>query len=158
MRTVLLSLATAAAFAAAGPATLSSAVPLASPSGSAADTVRHPDWSRHAVIYEVNVRQFTPEGTLVALQRHLPRLKRLGVDILWLMPVQPIGEKNLKGALGSYYSISDYTAINPEFGTEADFKALVVAAHRLGMKVILDWVANHSAFDHKWATEHKDYY
>ena len=158
MRPILLSLATAAAFAALGPASPSSAASVATSHSAAADSVRHPDWSRHAVIYEVNVRQFTPEGTLVALQRHLPRLKRLGVDILWLMPVQPIGEKNRKGALGSYYSISDYTAINPEFGTEADFKAFVVAAHRLGMKVILDWVANHSAFDHKWATEHKDYY
>lgn len=158
MRTVLLSLAAAAALAVASPATLSSAAPLGASSAPVVDSVRHPAWSRHAVIYEVNVRQFTPEGTLAALQRHLPRLKRLGVDILWLMPVQPIGEKNRKGALGSYYSISDYTAINPEFGTEADFKALVGAAHRLGMKVILDWVANHSAFDHRWATEHKDYY
>ena len=125
---------------------------------SASDSALHPAWSRNAVIYEVNVRQYTPEGTLVALERHLPRLKELGVDILWLMPVQPIGKKNRKGVLGSYYSIADYTAVNPEFGTAADFKSLVNSAHRQGMKVILDWVPNHSAFDHPWITQHKDYY
>jgi glycosidase len=126
--------------------------------GDAADSVRHPAWSRHAVIYEVNVRQYTPEGTLAALRRHLPRLKKLGVDILWIMPVQPIGLKNRKGLLGSYYAIANYTAVNPELGTEADFRSFVDAAHRQGMKVILDWVANHTAFDHPWITQHKDYY
>ncbi|MDQ3518985.1 MAG: alpha-amylase family glycosyl hydrolase [Gemmatimonadota bacterium] len=124
----------------------------------AVDTGFHPGWSRNAVIYEVNVRQYTPEGTFAAFQQHLPRLKGLGVDILWMMPVQPIGKKNRKGTLGSYYSIADYTAINPEHGTEADFKALVDAAHGLGMRVILDWVANHTAFDHEWTVDHKDYY
>ncbi|HET9013315.1 MAG TPA: alpha-amylase family glycosyl hydrolase [Gemmatimonadaceae bacterium] len=128
------------------------------PARAAAGALRHPAWSRHAVIYEVNVRQYTPEGTLVALQRHLPRLRRLGVDILWLMPVQPIGKKNRKGTLGSYYAIADYTAINPEFGSEADFRAFVRAAHRQGMKVILDWVANHTAFDHPWIEQHPEYY
>lgn len=123
-----------------------------------ADNTSYPSWSRDAVIYEVNVRQFTPEGTLAALEQHLPRLDSLGVDILWLMPVQPIGVKNRKGGLGSYYSIADYTAINPEFGTEADFKRFVDAAHRQGMRVILDWVANHTAHDHPWTTEHKDWY
>ncbi len=122
------------------------------------DTAFHPAWSRDAVIYEVNVRQYTPEGTFAALQQHLPRLESLGADILWIMPVQPIGRKNRKGTLGSYYSIADYTAINPEHGTETDFKAFVNAAHRRGMKVILDWVPNHTAFDHAWITEHKDYY
>ncbi len=122
------------------------------------DSVIHPAWSRNAVIYEVNVRQFTPEGTLAALQQHLPRLDELGVDILWLMPVQPIGVKNRKGVLGSYYSIANYTAINPEFGTTADFKAFVNAAHERGLKVLLDWVPNHTAFDHPWITQHKDYY
>jgi alpha-amylase len=117
-----------------------------------------PAWSQHAVIYEVNVRQFTPEGTLRALLPHLPRLQLLGVDILWIMPVQPIGKLKRKGTLGSYYSISNYRAINPEFGTEADFKAVVDSAHRLGMKVILDWVPNHTAFDHLWITQHRDYY
>jgi glycosidase len=118
----------------------------------------HPAWSRRAVIYEVNVRQFTPEGTLRAVQPHLPRLKALGVDVVWLMPVQPIGRKNRKGTMGSYYSISDYTAINPEFGTMADFDALVAAAHREGLKVLLDWVPNHTAFDHPWITQHTDWY
>ena len=117
-----------------------------------------PAWSRNVVIYEVNVRQFTPQGTFAALQKHLPRLKRLGVDVLWLMPVQPIGRLNRKGTLGSYYSISNYTAVNPEFGTLADFKQFVAAAHGQGMKVILDWVANHTSFDNPWTTEHKDYY
>jgi glycosidase len=124
----------------------------------AADTVAHPAWSRDAVIYEINVRQFTPEGTFAALQPHLPRLRRMGVDILWLMPVQPIGEKNRKGGLGSPYSIRDYTAINAEYGTEADFKRFVDAAHAQGMKVILDWVANHTAWDHAWITRHPDWY
>ena len=118
----------------------------------------HPSWSRNAVIYEVNVRQYTPEGTLAALQTHLPRLQQLGVDILWVMPVQPIGVKNRKGKLGSYYAISDYTAINPEYGNIGDFRAFVAAAHQRGMKVILDWVANHTAFDHEWVTAHPDYY
>ena len=117
-----------------------------------------PQWSRNAVIYEVNVRQYTPEGTFAALQQHLPRLDSLGVDILWLMPVQPIGKLNRKGGLGSYYSIADYTAINPEHGNVADFRAFVDAAHAQGLKVILDWVANHSAFDHAWTTEHRDWY
>ena len=121
-------------------------------------TPSHPDWSRNAVIYEVNVRQYTPEGTFAALERHLPRLDSLGVDILWLMPVQPIGKKNRKGILGSYYSIADYRAVNPEYGTIADFKALVDAAHKLGMKVILDWVPNHTAYDHEWVTSHPDFY
>jgi glycosidase len=132
-----------------------SAATIAMPS---TDPVFHPEWSKTSVIYEVNVRQYTPEGTLAALQPHLPRLEQLGVDILWLMPVQPIGVKNRKGKLGSYYAISDYTAINPEFGTEADFKAFVDAAHARGRKVILDWVANHTAYDHEWVTTHPDYY
>ena len=117
-----------------------------------------PDWTRKAVIYEVNVRQYTPEGTFAALQQHLPRLKSMGVDILWLMPVQPIGKEKRKGGLGSPYSISDYQAINLEYGGAADFKAFVDEAHKQGMKVILDWVANHSAFDHPWTKEHRDWY
>jgi alpha-amylase len=123
-----------------------------------ADTLTHPAWSRRAVVYEVNVRQFTPEGTLRAIQPHLARLRSLGVDVIWLMPVQPIGRKNRKGPMGSYYSISDYTAINPELGTMADFDALVAAAHREGLKVLLDWVPNHTAFDHPWTTQHRDWY
>jgi glycosidase len=122
------------------------------------DPTFHPAWSKQAVIYEVNVRQYTPEGTLSALRAHLPRLKALGVDILWLMPVQPIGVKNRKGKLGSYYAISDYTAVNRELGTLGDFKAVVDAAHSQGLKVILDWVANHTAYDHEWVAAHADYY
>lgn len=118
----------------------------------------YPAWSRGAAIYEINVRQYTPEGTFAALQRHLPRLDSLGVDILWLMPVQPIGVKNRKGGLGSYYSIADYTAVNPEFGTEADFRRFVDAAHAQGMRVILDWVANHTAWDHPWISQHPEWY
>jgi len=121
-----------------------------------ADPAFHPAWSRNATIYEVNVRQYTPEGTFAALQQHLPRLKRMGVDILWLMPVQPIGHRNRKGSLGSYYAVADYTAVNPEHGTEADFKRLVDAAHAQGMKVVLDWVANHTAHDHEWIAAHPD--
>ncbi|MFK7924372.1 MAG: alpha-amylase family glycosyl hydrolase [Bacteroidia bacterium] len=118
----------------------------------------NPDWSKDASIYEVNIRQYTPEGTFAAFAERLPELERLGVDILWIMPVQPIGQKNRKGSLGSYYSIQDYTAINPEYGSMADFKALVKQAHELGFKVILDWVANHTAWDHVWTETHKDWY
>lgn len=124
------------------------------------DTCRAPEpvWSQNAVIYEVNVRQFTPEGTFEAFARHLPRLRRMGVDILWFMPIQPIGMDKRKGGLGSYYSIRDYTAANPEFGTLTDFKRVVDSAHALGFKVILDWVANHTAHDHTWVRHHPDWY
>jgi glycosidase len=120
--------------------------------------VVHPDWTESAVIYEVNIRQYTPEGTFSALSEHLQRLQELGVDILWLMPVHPIGEKNRKGTLGSYYSIKDYLAVNPEYGTLEDLKDLVKDAHALGMYVIIDWVANHSAWDNVWITQHPDWY
>ena len=130
----------------------------ATPAKDDAASLVHPEWSKKAVMYEVNIRQYTPEGTFAAFTKALPRLKELGVDVLWIMPVQPIGKVERKGSLGSYYSIADYTAVNPEFGTEADFKAMVDAAHALGLKVILDWVANHTAFDHHWTTEHKDWY
>lgn len=128
------------------------------PAAAAPPLASHPDWARDAVIYEVNIRQFTPEGTFRALLPHLARLDDLGVDILWLMPVQPIGVDRRKGTLGSYYSIADYRATNPEFGTLADLKAVVDSAHALGLKVILDWVANHSAHDHPWTTAHPDWY
>lgn len=120
--------------------------------------VIHPSWSRSANIYEVNVRQFTPEGTFRALEPHLPRLRRMGVDILWIMPINPISRKERKGALGSYYAISDYHAINPEFGDLADFQHLVKEAHRLGFKVIIDWVANHTGWDNVWVDAHPDWY
>ncbi|HEY8877282.1 MAG TPA: alpha-amylase family glycosyl hydrolase [Roseateles sp.] len=138
---------------------LTAAASLALPTMSAtAADMPHLPWSRQAVIYQVNVRQYSQAGSFKAVQADLPRLKRMGVDILWLMPVQPIGKLNRKGTLGSYYSISDYTAVNPEFGTLADAKAFVAEAHKLGFKVILDWVANHTAWDHTWATAHKDWY
>ncbi|HPB52082.1 MAG TPA: alpha-amylase family glycosyl hydrolase, partial [Saprospiraceae bacterium] len=117
-----------------------------------------PEWTLRANIYEVNIRQYTPEGTLKAFSAHLPRLKAMGVDIFWLMPVFPIGEVNRKGSLGSYYSIQDYKAINPAFGTMADFDSLVARIHDLGMYVILDWVANHTAWDHPWTRQHPDWY
>lgn len=118
----------------------------------------HPDWARDAVIYEVNVRQFTPDGTFQALLPHLTRLDNLGVDILWIMPVQTIGVDRRKGSRGSYYSISDYRTMNPEFGTQAELKAVIDSAHALGMKVILDWVANHTSHDHTWISAHPDWY
>ena len=120
--------------------------------------MQHVSWSRSANIYEVNVRQYTPEGTLNAFAAHLPRLQQMGVDILWLMPIHPIGKLKRKGKLGSYYAVSDYNAINPEFGKLKDFKALVQQAHELGMKVIIDWVANHTAWDHEWVKQHPDWY
>lgn len=118
----------------------------------------HPEWARDAVIYEVNVRQFTPEGTFNALASHLARLDTLGVDILWFMPVQPIGMAGRKGPLGSYYAVSDYRKTNPEFGTQAELKAVIDSAHALGMKVILDWVPNHTANDHTWISAHPEWY
>lgn len=120
--------------------------------------VTHPDWSKNATIYQINTRQFTQEGTFAAAQKQLPRLKALGVDILWLMPVHPIGEKNRKGGLGSPYSVKDYFAVNPEFGTMDDLKAFVKAAHAQGMHVILDWVANHTAWDNELTKTHPEWY
>jgi glycosidase len=89
-----------------------------------------PEWGHDAVIYEVNVRQYTPEGTFEAFSEHLPRLQELGVKILWFMPIHPISVKNRKGTLGSYYAVQDYKKVNPEFGTFEDFKALVEKASR----------------------------
>lgn len=117
-----------------------------------------PEWSYDDVMYEVNIRQYSEEGTFKAFAQHIPRLKEMGVDILWLMPIHPIGEKNRKGTLGSYYSIKDYKAVNPEFGTMDDFKALVELAHQNGMKVIIDWVANHSAWDANWVETNPEFY
>ena len=125
---------------------------------STATTVVHPEWSENAVIYEVNLRQYTPEGTVGAFARHLPRLKELGADILWFMPVHPISEKERKGTLGSYYAVADYKAFNPEFGTMDDFKAMVSKAHEMGFKVIIDWVPNHTGCDNRWVAEHPDWY
>lgn len=118
----------------------------------------HPDWSRDAVIYQINTRQFTQEGTFQAAESHLLRLKELGVDILWLMPIHEIGKKNRKGTLGSPYAVRDYYSVNPEFGTFDDLKHFVQAAHGLGMRVILDWVANHTAWDNPLVDEHPEWY
>ncbi|MDY6801092.1 MAG: alpha-amylase family glycosyl hydrolase [Bacteroidota bacterium] len=120
--------------------------------------VKHPEWSKNASIYEVNIRQYTPEGTFNAFAEHLPRLQEMRVDILWLMPIHPIGEKNRKGSMGSYYSVKDYLGINPEFGTEEDFKNLVDQIHELGMYVIIDWVANHTAWDNQLIFDHPEWY
>ncbi len=121
-------------------------------------TLANPEWTRDAVLYQINTRQFTREGTFAAAEKELPRLKALGVDILWLMPIHPIGEKNRKGSLGSPYSVKDYLGVNPEFGTVEDLRSFVDAAHEQGFKVILDWVANHSAWDNPLVTEHPDWY
>ncbi len=120
--------------------------------------IKTPDWAYNKSIYEVNLRQFTKEGTFASFRQHLQRLKELGVGILWLMPIHPIGELNRKGTLGSYYSVKDYTAVNPEFGTIEEFKALVKEIHSLGMYVIIDWVANHTAWDHKWTKSNPEFY
>ena len=119
----------------------------------------HPEWSYSAVLYEMNIRQLTPEGTLRAAEEKLEFLRSMGIDAIWLMPIYPIGEEGRKGSLGSYYSIKDYCAVNPEFGTMEDFDSFVAKAHALGMKVLLDWVANHTARDAKWLkTKSADWY
>jgi alpha-amylase len=116
------------------------------------------DWIYTTNIYEVNLRQYTKEGTFNAFAQHLPRLREMGVDTLWFMPITPISKENKKGTLGSYYACSDYTSVNPEFGTVQDFKKLVTQAHKLGFKVIIDWVANHTGWDHRWTVDHPNWY
>jgi cyclomaltodextrinase len=120
--------------------------------------VVHPAWTKNATIYEANIRQHSKEGSFQKFQAYLPELKKMGVKVIWIMPINPIGEKNRKGELGSYYAVRDYRGVNPEFGTPADFKRLVKAIHAQGMYVIIDWVANHTAWDHAWATQHPEYY
>ena len=116
------------------------------------------EWKHTTNIYEVNLRQYTQEGTFAAFEKELPRLKKMGVETIWFMPITPIAEKNKKGTLGSQYAAQDYTAINPEFGTMEDFKRMVNEAHRQGFKVIIDWVANHTGWDHVWTKTHPEYY
>lgn len=118
----------------------------------------HADWTREASIYQINIPQFTPEGTFRAATAQLPRLKELGVGILWLMPIRPIGEVKRKGALGSPYAVRDFRAVNPEFGTMTDLRQFVDRAHALGMHVILDWVGNHTSWDNALLTQHPDWY
>ena len=115
-------------------------------------------WASGASMYEVNLRQYTQEGTFASFQKSLPRLKDMGIDVLWFMPITPISMELRQGTLGSYYACSSYTKINPEFGTLDDFKNLVSEAHSLGFKIIIDWVANHTGLDHHWVKEHPEYY
>ena len=118
----------------------------------------HPAWIMNGNIYEVNVRQYTPEGTFKAFSAHLQRLKDMGVHTLWFMPINPISKVDRKGTLGSYYAVSDYTSINPEYGNLEDWNALVKKAHELGLKVVIDWVPNHTGADHPWLKTHPDFY
>ena len=120
--------------------------------------VKHPEWSYNKVIYEVNLRQYSAEGTFKAFEKDLPRLKELGVGIIWLMPINPIGVLKRKGTLGSPYSLKDYFGINPEFGNAEDFRSLVKKTHEIGMYLIIDWVANHCAWDNKLLEEHPDWF
>lgn len=125
------------------------------------DTTREagrPAWILQGNIYEVNVRQYTPEGTFNAFAEQLDRLKDMGVQTLWFMPIQPISKTDRKGALGSYYAVAHYTAVNPEFGNLEDWQNLVNKAHEKGFKVVMDWVPNHSGADHYWLTTHPDFY
>ncbi|GAB3994734.1 alpha-amylase family glycosyl hydrolase [Spirosoma daeguense] len=117
-----------------------------------------PDWAKNATIYEINPRQFSTQGTFKAIETQLPRLKELGVDIIWLMPIFPISQVNKQGTLGNPYAITNYTTVNPDYGTLADFKLLVSRAHALGLRVILDWVPSYTGHDHVWVEQHPDWY
>ncbi len=116
------------------------------------------DWKHNTNIYEVNLRQYSQEGTFKAFEKDLPRLQKMGVKTLWFMPITPIAQEKKKGTFGSYYAAQDYTSINPEFGDLEDFKHLVNEAHKMGFKVIIDWVANHTGWDHVWTKTHPDFY
>jgi glycosidase len=118
----------------------------------------HLAWSRNQTLYSVNIRQYTPEGTFDAFAKHLPRLKAMGIELIWLLPIQPIGVPERKGTLGSYYSCADYKGVNPEFGTLESFKALVQQVHALGMRIMIDWVANHCAWDNPWLKQQPDWF
>ena len=128
------------------------------PAQAAATSRALPSWAKNASIYEVNIRSYTTAGTFRAFQKHLPRLKKLGVKVLWLMPIHPISESRRNGSMGSPYAVADYKAVNPDMGTNADFQALVKAAHAAGFKVVLDWVANHTGWDNVWMANHRDWY
>ena len=116
------------------------------------------EWMKDKTIYEVNLRQYTEAGSFKAFEAHIPRLKEMGVEVLWLMPVTPISEKGRKGSLGSYYACSSYTKLNAEFGSEQDFISLIQLAHKHEMKVIIDWVANHTGREHEWMQSHPDWF
>jgi alpha-amylase len=116
------------------------------------------DWATQTVVYEVNLRQYTSPGTFKAFEKSLPRLRQMGVGVLWFMPIQPIGQKDRKGSLGSYYAVSNYRGINPEHGNLQDWLHLVQAAHKAGFKVLIDWVPNHTGADHPWLQQHPAFY
>lgn len=118
----------------------------------------HPAWIMQGNIYEVNTRQYTKEGTFNAFSTHLDRLKEMGVQTVWFMPINPISKKDRKGTLGSYYAVADYTSINPEYGTLDDWKALVKKIHEKEMKVLIDWVPNHTGADHPWLQSHPGFF
>ena len=120
--------------------------------------VEVPEWARNAVIYELNIRQFTPEGSFSAIEQHLPRLKEMGIDIIWLMPIHPISKTERKGSLGSYYAVNGFREVNPEFGTPEDLENLISAIHEQGMYVLLDWVPHHTGWDHPWIKEHPEWF
>jgi 1,4-alpha-glucan branching enzyme len=120
--------------------------------------VNQPLWSINSTIYEVNLRQYAKNSSFKTFEKEIPRLKSMGVDILWFMPIHPIGVKERKGTLGSYYAVKDYKAVSEEFGTMDDFKHMVNYAHSIGMHVIIDWVANHTSPDHKWTETNPDFY
>ena len=126
----------------------------------ASAAARAPDAARpeRPAIYEVFVRDFSPSGDFQGVTDGLGRIQEAGANVVWLMPIYPIGKANRKGSLGSPYAAADYRAVNPDFGTEADFRNLVRAVHARGMKLILDFVPNHTAFDHVWVREHPDRY
>jgi len=139
------------------------------------DEFKLPEWAKDAAIYEINTRQFSPGGDLQGIKNLLPRLEKMGVDILWLMPVHPISELKRKATgdvlvkditdpeerkkyYGSPYAVADYRKVNPDFGTMQDFKNLVSAVHDRGMKIIIDWVPNHTGWDNPWITAHPEWY
>ncbi len=119
---------------------------------------RVPDWHKNATIYEANLRHYTEEGTFQAFEAHIPRLKEMGIDIIWFMPIHEVSVKNRKGELGSPYAVTDYKGVNPDFGSMEDFRHMLAAIHQAGMHCIIDWVPNHTGWDCKWITEHPDWY
>ncbi|MCB0688279.1 MAG: alpha-amylase [Saprospiraceae bacterium] len=120
--------------------------------------MKYPLWARNASIYEVNIRQYTPEGTFAAFREHLPRLKKMGISILRFMPIYPISISKREGKLGNYNAVADYTKVNPEYGTFEEFRDLISEIHQMNMHVILDWVPNHTGWDHTWITTHPEWY
>ena len=119
---------------------------------------RVPDWHKNATIYEVNLRHYTQEGTFASFENEVPRLKEMGVDILWFMPIHEVSMEKRKGELGSPYAVTDYKGVNPDYGTMDDFKSMLKVIHDNGMRCIIDWVPNHTGWDSQWITDHPDWY